>query len=186
MDYSKFSDEELLEAIRNASGAMSGSEAFAELYKRHIGWMRGIAQSKLKCPQDIDDVLQETWAAFFKTVTGKKRIKCVKSYLGRMINNKCLNVLKKPIHLCIDDIPEMEDCKDCAETNYERKEHKAQVRRAMKYLPARQREAFELHHFEYRSYKEIAVFMNTSTKIVEMLLYFARIRLRKILEDKIF
>ncbi|MEO5889212.1 MAG: RNA polymerase sigma factor, partial [Ferruginibacter sp.] len=63
------------------------------------------------------------------------------------------------------------------------KESSAELFRALKQLPDKQRVAFTLHKIEGQSYQETAEIMNTSLYAVESLMGRAKINLKKILHN---
>lgn len=65
----------------------------------------------------------------------------------------------------------------------ENKERAAELFRALKELPDKQRIAFTLHKIEGQSYQEIAEIMQTSLFAVESLMGRAKVNLKKILAD---
>jgi RNA polymerase sigma-70 factor (ECF subfamily) len=77
------------------AAARSGNEdAFAELYRLHIGYVRAIGRSILN-NREVDDMCQETFLLAFTRLGGFEGTARFRSWITRIAINRCLLILRK-------------------------------------------------------------------------------------------
>jgi RNA polymerase sigma-70 factor (ECF subfamily) len=163
------SDEELMQAA--AGGDM---DAFADLVRRHQRSAWNAAWRLLDDAAEAEDAAQD---AFLKILDAAPRYRpraSFRTYLYRVVTRLCLDRMEKKRPRYVDQLPATPSAGLGPPETLARRESADAVRRALDALPARQRAAVVLRHYEGLSYQEIAEAMGVSVKSVERLLARAR------------
>ncbi len=82
-------DSELITAARSGD-----QDAFAELYRRHAGYVRAIGRSILRS-RDLDDMCQETFLLAFMRLDSFAGDSLFRTWITRIAINRCLMILRK-------------------------------------------------------------------------------------------
>ena len=82
-------ETELITAARSGD-----QDAFAELYQRHIGYVRAIGRSILRS-RDLDDMCQETFLLAFTRLDSFECNSIFRTWITRIAVNRCLMILRK-------------------------------------------------------------------------------------------
>ncbi|MEO6547455.1 MAG: RNA polymerase sigma factor [Ferruginibacter sp.] len=181
--------EELI--IKLKQGDQSGFTTIVELYKDMVyNTAVGIVQN----PDDADDITQEVFVQVYLSINSFKGESKLSTWLYRITISKSLDHEKKKkrkkrfgfmqsifghqdgetVHAVEFDHPGVQ---------LEKKEKAAELFKALKQLPDKQRIAFTLHKLEGQSHQEIAEIMNTSLYAVESLMGRAKTNLKKVLQN---
>jgi RNA polymerase sigma-70 factor (ECF subfamily) len=147
--------------------------AFEELVARYERTALGVAGRFLGDRHEAEDVAQE---AFLKVLDAAERYIPAASfttYLYAVISRLCMDRARKRRPVCLDDPPEPAPAPSTDDLASARERDRA-VSAALDRLPARQRMAVVLRHFEGLSYTDIAEAIGVSVKGVERLLARAR------------
>ena len=172
------SDEELM--TRAAGGDMG---AFELLVERHQRSALNTARRFLGRSSLAEDVVQE---AFLKILAGARRYRPTarfRTYLYNVIWHLCVDSFRRKRPLALELLPQQAQAGDSPDEAAVRAERDELLRRAVDDLPARQRMALVLKHFEGMSYDDIAGVMECSPGAVDSLLSRARSTLRETLKD---
>jgi RNA polymerase sigma-70 factor (ECF subfamily) len=176
-------DAELMR--RTASGDQA---AFRLLMQRHLAGAARLAQRVLGSTGAAEDVAQEAFIRVWKHAGNFEapdaRGAKFTTWLYRIVVNLCIDEKRKHRFEALDDIPEPADTRGGAETEMQKREQSARVRKALEDLPERQRTAFVLCFYEEHSNKEAADVMGIGIKAVESLLVRARRTLRDALKTE--
>ena len=95
---------DVMENISNYGGKMDGlielakcgdKDAFTELIFLIRQDMYKIARLRLSCVDDIEDAMQETMIEAFKSIKNLKKIENFKSWIFKILINKCNKIYKK-------------------------------------------------------------------------------------------
>lgn len=162
----------LIEAV-----AAGDRAAFTTLAQRHMGMMYAVAFRMTGDRHTAEDVVQESLVRLWARAASwnKERGASVKTWLYRITCNMAVDMLRKNkggVYELPDDSPDEKTVS--AETAMQRRQAGAIVRRAVGELPARQRKALVLCHYEGLSNAEAAEILGTTVKGVEGLLVRAR------------
>jgi RNA polymerase sigma-70 factor (ECF subfamily) len=171
------SDEELM--LQAARGDM---DAFEQLVQRHQRSALNIAHRFLGRSAQAEDVAQE---AFLKILAGASRYRPTarfRTYLYNVVWHLCVDSYRRKTPLALDALGPTPDAADGPDELALRGERSERVRQAVDGLPARQRMALVLKHFEGMSYEDVAEVMDCSPGAVDSLLSRARTALRQRLE----
>lgn len=183
------SEEALINKLRQ--GDQSGFTTVVELYQDMV---YNTAISIVQNAQDADDLTQEVFLQVFLSISTFKGESKFSTWLYRITITKALDHEKKKkrkkrfgFMLSLFGSNDHEQLHPM-EFNHpgvqlEKKESTAELFKAIKQLPDKQRIAFTLHKLEGQSNQEIAEIMNTSLYAVESLMGRAKINLKKILNN---
>jgi len=164
------SDEELLSLY--ACGNQAAARA---LMLRHAPRVLALARRMLKDATEAEDVTQEAMLRLWKIApewrAGEAK---VSTWLYRVGSNLCTDRLRKKRGVGLDEAPEVVDETPNVEDQMISADRGRALRQAMDRLPARQKLALTLRHFEELSNPEIAEALETSVEAVESLLSRAR------------
>ncbi len=164
-------------------------EAFDTLFDRHYVSVYNFARTMLREAGAAEEVLQETFLAVARAAKTYQAQGIFGTWLLRIVRNRCLNRLETERarrEVVIDDptgivlqYPSREPSPlERASVN----EQVDRVRRAMRALPDRQREAIALYAFEQMTYQEIADVLELPINTVKTLIHRARAHLAESLD----
>ncbi len=77
-----------------AAARLGDEDAFAELYRQHIGYVRAIGRSILR-NRELDDMCQETFLLAFQRLDSFEGNGRFRSWITRIAINRCLAILRK-------------------------------------------------------------------------------------------
>ncbi len=172
-------------------GNQSGFTALVDLYQDMV---YNTALNIVQNVDDADDVAQEVFVQVYLSVNAFKGESKLSTWIYRITITKALDHEKKKkrkkrfgfiqslfsgdeneLHLPVEfNHPGVQ---------LEKKERAAELFKALKKLPDKQRIAFTLHKLEGQSNQEIAEIMNTSLYAVESLIGRAKRNLKRILQN---
>ncbi len=162
-----------------ARAARGDAQAFAELVRRHQGWVRQLAFRYARQRQDAEELAQEVFLRAWRYAGSFRGEAAFATWLYRLAVNACLNFKAgrraRPETLPLSEA--LESGEPEVGAGLAAGEREARLREALALLPARQRLALVLASFEDKSYEEIAAAMGVSLSSVESLLFRARRRL---------
>lgn len=168
------SDKELMRRV-----AKKDKAAFAELYSRHEGFVRGVVQRYLRGSAQQEDATQNTWVLVWRKASTYKAKAAVSSWLYRVAANCAFMIMRDEGALgersgdadCIESLRS-----ECAPTDA-RAMLASEFAKAGRRLNARSviygRDCLALHIVGYES-KEIAPILNLSIPAVKSRLNRAR------------
>jgi RNA polymerase sigma-70 factor, ECF subfamily len=167
---SQTSDEALL--ARYAAGDQLAARVLSH---RHLPRVLSLARRMLVDAAEAEDVAQETmlrlWTMAPDWESGRGSLG---TWLYRVAGNLCIDRLRRRRGMTGEAVPDVADPAPGVLAALERHERARALRAAVLELPARQRLAIVLRHFEGRSNPEIAAVLGTSVAAVESLLGRAR------------
>lgn len=141
--------------------------------------------------EDANDLAQEVFIEVWKNLDLFRGDSKVSTWIYRIAVNKSLNHLrqfKNNIILCaLESIKENIFSYESEFIHDENEDKKAKIRllrKAIDKLPERQKSIFVLFYYEGLDCKEISEITNSSTSVVESLLFRARLNLKKKLKYK--
>lgn len=170
------SDDELVAAVAGGDEA-----ACRALMVRHLPRMVALGRRMLGNHADAEDVAQEVflrvWTHADRWQPGKAQFG---TWLHRVATNLCLDRIRKNRGGTedIDAIPEPASDEPGPDRKLEQSQLAARVDAALGQLPARQRAAIALSHYQGLSNTETADILDVSVEAVESLLSRARRQLR--------
>lgn len=181
-----FEDEApVIEAIRTGD-----RYAFAELFQRHDGWVRGLVYGVLGNRDGLEDVAQQVWTAVWHRIGELRDSRKWRPWLYRMARNAAIDAgreatrRRKRASAMAADMPAVGPSRS-PEGGCVAEERHREVLSAIQSLPALYREPFVLRHLNGWSYREISEAMGLPVDTVETRLVRARRFLRESLQDKV-
>ncbi|WP_421786054.1 RNA polymerase sigma factor [Hyphobacterium sp.] len=165
--------------------ASGDRDAARELMDRALPLMLAIGRRMLRDPVEAEDVAQDAfiraWNAAGRWQAGDAR---VESWMGRIATNLCLDRLRKKRELAMDTPPDTDDGRVAADDGLIATQARQRVISAVAALPARQRAALEMCHFQGFSNIEAAEKLDISVDALESLLARGRRKLKVLLSPQ--
>jgi RNA polymerase sigma-70 factor (ECF subfamily) len=194
-EYQNLAENEII--ARCQSGDL---EAFNALISRYENRVLNLTRRYLRDYQAAVDEAQEVFIRVFRKIKSFRGDSSFGTWLYRVTSNHCLNVLEQqkrqqensgPL-LSLDFSMEggtyhevLSDPKAVApDAAFQNNELQSRIIRAMDRLPADQRQALVLFHYENMKYEQIAEIMELSISTVCSAIYRGRQHLKKILEKE--
>lgn len=162
--------------------------AFAELLKRHDGWVRGVIFGVLGRQDSLDDVAQHAWTAFWMRIGELRDSTKWRPWLYRLARNAAVDAGRDLTRRRSRSgaFPEEPVAPASSpDQGVVRDERHADVLAAVAALPALYREPFVLRHLNDWSYRDISEAMGMPVDTVETRLVRARRFLRESLKKKV-
>jgi len=167
--------------------ALAGDRgAWRTLYLAHKDFVYRVAFRHLGNEAQARDIAQDVFAELIASPHRYKPAARFRTWLYRVIANRCLNERARVRNLRHSNEPaggDIPDTRDTPEERLVRAQEAARVQDAIARLPDRQRLAVVLSRFEALSYEEVAEALDTTVSSVESLLFRARENLARQLAD---
>ncbi|MFH1985773.1 MAG: sigma-70 family RNA polymerase sigma factor [Pseudomonadota bacterium] len=185
------------------STTASGPETLTEWVDRYGSYLYRFALTRVKSPQTAEDLVQETFLAALKGWDGFEKRASGKTWLTAILKHKIIDFIRKDVRETPSDrIEAMVDATDAlfspkgewsmAPKHWEidpgrileQKEFMTQLDHCLADLPERMARAFTLREMDGLSTPEICEILNISESNSWVILYRARMALRKCLEAR--
>lgn len=148
-------EQELIyEARRGDKGAMR------KIYLLHVRYLTAVCSRYVPNPEDVRDTLQDSFVAIFGNIGDYEPMEnaSLRSWMTRIVVNNSLKFLRRSEKMqfieTVDEYADVEEEEgDPDGMPYE------EIRRLIGELPAGYRSVFNLHVFERKSHKEIALML---------------------------
>jgi RNA polymerase sigma-70 factor (ECF subfamily) len=174
------------ETLMRRTGA-GDREAFRQLIERHLGRMVAFAARVLGDRAGAEDVGQETFLRLWTHASRWQPSARLSTWLHRVALNLCLDRLGRAREVGLDDIAEQQDPGPSPVAVMQNRDIGNHVNAALAQLPAQQRTAITLCHYQGLRNVEAADVMGVSVDALESLLARGRrtlrARLRAVLPD---
>ena len=172
---SKNKDEILLLALRH-----SDKKAYAELFRAYYPMLCAYCH-KFVSLEDSEEIVQDVlfWESRKELVIEKS----LSQYLFKMVYHKAMNRIANELAVHKANTMFFEQTQKMLEEIdlYQFEELQELLRKAIQNLPESYREAFVMHRFQHKNYKEIAELLKVSSKTIDYRIQQAL----KILRDKL-
>lgn len=93
MDYSRFNDIELIELA--AGETSSYNEAFNTIFLKYMSQLYGYCIFKSNCKTDAEDLMQETWINFYRSIKSGKKTNNIIALLLTVAKNLSIDRYRK-------------------------------------------------------------------------------------------
>ncbi len=186
-------EKDLVVAVQNGD-----TEAFGEITKMYEKKLYNFSLGMLSNPDDAFDAVQDTFFKAFRSINSFKGESSLYTWLYTICRNCCYDVIKSRARLMRHNISLFEytddeegriiEIPDTSGDPYDLYQKNAVceiIYKAIDSLAPHHREIILLRDINELSYDEIAAIMNISTGTVKSRLSRARLRLQKILKDKL-
>jgi RNA polymerase sigma-70 factor (ECF subfamily) len=169
-----------------AAARLGNQDAFAELYRRHIGYVRAIGRSILRS-RDLDDMCQETFLLAFMRLDSFEGNSLFRTWITRIAINRCLMILRKGrqasngesqlVHLGDETVDQWLFAS--TDTQLESVGARMDLERLLGTLKPEQRQILEMAYVEDMPDLQIAETLGTTVVAVKCTLY----RVKRLLRD---
>jgi len=163
------SDEDLMVAAASGDTA-----AFGELIERHQTSAWNAAYRFLGDATEAEDVAQEAFLKILDAAPRYRPLATFRTYLYRVVSRLCLDRASKKKPYYTHTVPNVAAANPSPLEITSGRELAQIVRKALDYLPPKQRVVVVLRYYEGLNYAEIAAALETTIKAVERLLSRAR------------
>ncbi|XOV84113.1 MAG: RNA polymerase sigma factor [bacterium] len=153
--------------------------AFAQLVHRHVDTLYAYALRLTRSPASAEDLVQESWLSAWSHATSFDPAKAkLTTWLHRILHNRFIDSVRKTTE--VSDSDAMETALAGTNLNEElaKAEQLASLDSMVNQLPAEQRAALSLRHFQGFGNEDISHILGISVHAVESLLARARRKLR--------
>jgi RNA polymerase sigma-70 factor (ECF subfamily) len=176
-----------------AAARLGDEDAFAELYRQHLGYVRAVGRSILR-KSDLEDMCQETFLLAFTRLHSFEGNSQFRTWLTRIATHECLAILRKgrrngeSNHIRMD--PETNDdlldgCIFASEDkNLEGMPARLDMDRLLHGLKPMQRRVLEMAYVEDMPAQEIAEILGTTLACVKNSIHHAKRRVREIYKQE--
>lgn len=168
------------------------AEAFDVLFDRHYLSVYNFARMMVRDAGGAEEVLQDTFLAVARTARTYQPRGHFRTWLLRIVRNRCMNRLEAQRvrrEILAEDpdglVLQYPSREPSPPQQVLAGEQTALVRRAMRALPDRQREAIALYAFEQMTYQQIADVLDLPINTVKTLIHRARAGLAESLNGKL-
>jgi RNA polymerase sigma factor (sigma-70 family) len=175
-----------------AAARLGDQDAFAELYRQHVGYVRGIGQSILRT-NDLDDLCQDTFLLAFTRLHSFGASSSFRTWIAHIAANQCRLTLRKnrqakngEAHLVqIDAATKADEALDgcmfaSEDTQLEAVPARLDLTRLLRVLDPMQRKVLQMAYLEGIPGTEIAEILGTNVASVKSKIYHAKRRVRDV------
>lgn len=162
--------------------ATGDAAAYRELMGRHLRGVTAFANRLLGNRADAEDVCQETFARLWGKADSFRPQAKVSTWLYRIAHNLCIDRLRRRRWSSSAEVEALPAAGRPSQ-HLGQKQLAESVQAALLELPARQRSAVTLSHYQGMSHVEIGSVLGVSVRAVESLLARGRRHLRKSLAE---
>jgi RNA polymerase sigma-70 factor (ECF subfamily) len=169
-------------------------DALRELILKYQDFVLNTCYKVLRNKEDAEDLAQEVFFEAYKSVSMLRQEENLSFWLYRISLNKSINYYKRQHNAIFRSILNIESLfkinhpvesetspisTENPHDDLEIKERREILEKALDSLPAGQKKAFILHHYECLSYKDISSVLKISVSSVESLIFRAKTNLKK-------
>jgi RNA polymerase sigma-70 factor (ECF subfamily) len=161
--------------------------AFEKIVEQHAAAVAALANRLLGWPGEVDDIVQEVFVAAF---TGLKKFRgesSLRTWLFTITVNKCRSLrfrrLRRLRSVALAEAAALESRDRSGEKAALDREALARVRRAIRVLPQKYREAVVLRYLQGLEVSEICELVGITANVMQVRLNRARKRLREQLDE---
>lgn len=171
-------DLELLSLLKDGD-----IEAFNSLFRKYYQPLCAFAH-RYVAHEDLEEIVQDLFLWLWNNHENMEIHTSLSSYLFRAVHARCLNkIAQNEVKQRIETLYWKNYSGNDTIEDYQIEELTNRIREAINRLPESYREAFIMHRFRDKSYKEIAESLNVSTKTVDYRIQKALKQLREDLKD---
>lgn len=152
------------------------TEAFLALMEENKRMLYKIAKTYLKNEEDVADALQDTMLAAYQSIGSLKKPAYFRTWLVRILINRCLDLLREAEHWAAEETPE--------QIYGNRELEQLEFQQLLELLPRESRAIFSLYYGEDFGIREIAEILSLNENTVKTRLRRGRSLLAEKLHSK--
>lgn len=160
------------------------SKAQRELYQLYAKAMFNICRRMMGNDEDAQDVLQDAFVDAFTRLNTLKNVSTFSAWIKRIVINRCINAIKKRRLVTVDVDEGYDFVQEDLEDQELMKYQAGQIIQSMDELSDGCKMVMNLYLFEGYDHGEIASILSISESASKSQYCKAKIKLRKVLEDK--
>jgi RNA polymerase sigma-70 factor (ECF subfamily) len=155
-------DEELMQLVRR-----SDSSAFGVVYERHSSASFSLAYRMCGTRAAAEDVVQEAFLSLWRSGARYDRTRgSVRTWVLGIVHNRAIDSLRRSVvhdrrRASDEGLEERFEARDRTDAEVARRDEAAEIRTALKSLPAEQSRVIELAYFGGFTHTEIASMLDT-------------------------
>lgn len=191
----------IAQSISENSISENRTDKIEETIRKERGRLFNFIKKRVPAPEDAEDVLQDVFYQLLDAYRAAESIEKVTSWLFTVARNKITDLYRKkkaePFSKKMpnkEDVPSLEDILPDLSTLPDQVMARQMIwealEEALEELPPKQKEVFEMHEFEQKSFKEISTItgegQNTLLSRKRYAVLHLRERLRAFYEEMIF
>ena len=154
-----------------------------ELIYTYSDYLYRIAYSYVKDEQSAEEVVQDVFFKFYKTSSRFENKAHIKTYLTRMIINRCYDYLRSWKHKKNTIFEVIHQKIKGVDLETIEQEEETFIWQSILLLPVKYRETIILYYYEELSIKEIAELLQTPESTIKSRLQRGRLQLKSSLQD---
>lgn len=174
-DYSKISDEQLVEMVRSQN-----KELYVHIIKRYQDKLLRYVMYLIKNEEKSADVVQETFIKAYINLNGFDTKKKFSSWLYRIAHNQAMNIVKKYKREVPIDYNLNSEVGSSIEEEFDKKEIVQKVNQCLSQMPPIYSEPLALFYLEEKSYEEISDILRIPIGTVATRISRAKVIMKKI------
>jgi len=155
-------EAQLVEHLKSDTLKEQAFKVLISQYKERLYWhIRHI----VKCHDDTDDVLQNTFIKVFKNIHKFKGDSKLFSWMYRIATNESITFINKKAkrqHISNEEVQQLAINNLQSDVYFEGNEIQLKLQRAIATLPEKQQLVFNMKYFEDIKYKDMATILDTS------------------------
>lgn len=164
-----------------AAARMGDQEAFAQLHRLHVGYIRGVVRSIMRNDNEVEDLCQDTFLLAFTRLDSFEGTAQFRTWLTRIAVNQCLLSLRKSGSQTIGMDAEDFACRDA---QLDGVGARMDVEKLLRRLRPAQRQVLEMAYLDGMPDQEIAAALDTTLFSVTNKIHKAKLRIRTMAKNK--
>jgi len=179
-----------------AAARLGDEEAFAELYRQHVGFVREVGR-RILCTNDLDDLCQDTFLLAFTRLVSFEESCSFRTWISQIATNQCRVILRKrrqamngearlvPIDAAMRSDGGGEECMFGSEDpELEASIARLDLTRLLRVLSPDQRRVLQMAYLEDIPDLEIAEILGTPLASVKSKIHHAKRRVRDVHKNR--
>ncbi len=156
--------------------AQGDMQSYALIYRHYLPKLYKYLYEMIRSKEDTEEILQDIFLKLWEKRADLVNIISLNGYLFRIARNRLMNLYDhQKVQRKAKDYFEKQtkDYPNTTENNYVYKQYDEAVQVALRTMPQKRRQVFEMHFYQELSYEQIAQALNISKSMVKKHIYAA-------------